>query len=212
MKFKTTEGQCVVSRAVTSAQRPAPNQYGSGPVTREIGSWGCTARRERSSGRSCGSSRKLSRSASPDSVTQSACPTGHGSPGTGRCVRVSGDHTAGATPVPIPNTEVKPRRADVTALATAWESRSSPGYKTSPAFVRGFVFVTCARTLFCGGWKVEAASGGRNPDAFYRDRSKPRLCAGLCFCNLLALSLPKGARTLPEKVEANGVSGDPAVL
>ena len=33
----------------------------------------------------------------------------------------------GATPVPIPNTEVKPSRADGTALVTAWESRSLPG-------------------------------------------------------------------------------------
>jgi hypothetical protein len=37
-----------------------------------------------------------------------------------------GDHTAGVTPVPIPNTEVKPRRADCTARETVWESRSSP--------------------------------------------------------------------------------------
>ena len=39
---------------------------------------------------------------------------------------VSGDHSRGATPVPIPNTEVKPSSADGTALATMWESRSSP--------------------------------------------------------------------------------------
>jgi hypothetical protein len=38
-----------------------------------------------------------------------------------------GDHTARVTPVPIPNTEVKPRRADDTARATVWERRSSPG-------------------------------------------------------------------------------------
>src|SRR5450432_2840177 len=31
------------------------------------------------------------------------------------------------TPVPIPNTEVKPRRADDTARVTVWERRSSPG-------------------------------------------------------------------------------------
>src|SRR5438270_8629697 len=37
-----------------------------------------------------------------------------------------GDHTAGVTPVPIPNTAVKPRRADCTARETVWESRSSP--------------------------------------------------------------------------------------
>ena len=38
-----------------------------------------------------------------------------------------GGHTAGATPVPIPNTEVKPSRAHGTARVTVWESRSSPG-------------------------------------------------------------------------------------
>ena len=38
-----------------------------------------------------------------------------------------GDHTGGATPVPIPNTAVKPSRADGTAWATGWESRSLPG-------------------------------------------------------------------------------------
>ena len=41
--------------------------------------------------------------------------------------QVSGDHTARVTPVPIPNTEVKPRRADGTARVTVWERRSSPG-------------------------------------------------------------------------------------
>src|SRR5712692_3953452 len=38
-----------------------------------------------------------------------------------------GGYTAGVTPVPIPNTVVKPRRADDTALVTAWERRSPPG-------------------------------------------------------------------------------------
>src|SRR5690348_13565534 len=44
--------------------------------------------------------------------------------------RISGGHTAGVTPVPIPNTEVKPRRADDTARVTVWERRSPPGLKT----------------------------------------------------------------------------------
>src|SRR5262245_45240157 len=39
-----------------------------------------------------------------------------------------GGDTGGATPVPIPNTVVKPSWADGTALATAWDSRSLPGY------------------------------------------------------------------------------------
>jgi hypothetical protein len=43
-----------------------------------------------------------------------------------RIFRLSGDSSGGVTPVPIPNTEVKPSSADGTALATMWESRSSP--------------------------------------------------------------------------------------
>jgi hypothetical protein len=35
-------------------------------------------------------------------------------------------HPPWEIPVPIPNTEVKPRRADRTARESAWESRSSP--------------------------------------------------------------------------------------
>src|SRR6266446_3722943 len=55
-----------------------------------------------------------------------------------------GDHTARVTPVPIPNTVVKPRWADDTARATVWERRSSPGleYKGPVRFIpdRPFVF------------------------------------------------------------------------
>ena len=35
----------------------------------------------------------------------------------------------GETPVPIPNTTVKPREADGTALETVWESRWPPELK-----------------------------------------------------------------------------------
>ena len=38
-----------------------------------------------------------------------------------------GGDSGGATPVPIPNTEVKPSSADGTAGVTLWESRSLPG-------------------------------------------------------------------------------------
>ena len=41
---------------------------------------------------------------------------------------ISGDHGGGATPVPIPNTAVKPASADGTWGETPWESRTSPGY------------------------------------------------------------------------------------
>ena len=43
--------------------------------------------------------------------------------------RVPGGITGGATPVPIPNTEVKPSKADDTAAVRQWESRTLPGYK-----------------------------------------------------------------------------------
>jgi hypothetical protein len=39
-----------------------------------------------------------------------------------------GGYAEGVTPVPIPNTEVKPLRADGTARAAVWESRSPPGF------------------------------------------------------------------------------------
>ncbi len=38
-------------------------------------------------------------------------------------LQVVGNHTAGDPPVPIPNTEVKPRWADCTARESVWESR-----------------------------------------------------------------------------------------
>ena len=41
---------------------------------------------------------------------------------------ISGDHGGGATPVPIPNTAVKPTSADGTWGETPWESRTSPEY------------------------------------------------------------------------------------
>ena len=41
--------------------------------------------------------------------------------------KIPGDLAGGATPVPIPNTEVKSSRADDTAAARLWESRTLPG-------------------------------------------------------------------------------------
>src|SRR5881296_2023664 len=57
--------------------------------------------------------------------------------------RFSGDPTERATPVPIPNTEVKPLRADGTARATAWETRSLPGLKNpdKPQGSSGFLLL-----------------------------------------------------------------------
>jgi hypothetical protein len=47
-----------------------------------------------------------------------------------------GGLTARVTPVPIPNTEVKPCRADDTALETTRERRSPPGLNSKAAFAK----------------------------------------------------------------------------
>ena len=48
---------------------------------------------------------------------------------------ISGGHGGGDTPVPIPNTAVKPASADGTWGETPWESRTSPGsLDRSPPF------------------------------------------------------------------------------
>ena len=43
-----------------------------------------------------------------------------------------GDHGGGVTPVPIPNTAVKPSSADGTARVAWWESRTLPGFFLHP--------------------------------------------------------------------------------
>src|SRR5436853_6686784 len=75
--------------------------------------------------------------------------------------RVSGDRTERVTPVPIPNTEVKPLRADGTARATLWETRSLPGLKNpeEPQGSSGFLlyqlpapgFRACIRSVLLTG-------------------------------------------------------------
>ena len=44
--------------------------------------------------------------------------------------QVSGGHSGGVTPVPIPNTEVKPASADGTWGEAPWESRSPPDFSS----------------------------------------------------------------------------------
>src|SRR4030095_13599538 len=54
-----------------------------------------------------------------------------------------GGHRSRVTPVPIPNTEVKPATVDGTARAGAWESRSLPGiYQRSPS-KKSLVLFSC---------------------------------------------------------------------
>ena len=56
---------------------------------------------------------------------------------------LSGGHRRGATPVPIPNTEVKPSTGDGTNGAVRWESSKLPGSFIKKAhglmFVRFFI-------------------------------------------------------------------------
>src|SRR6185436_2747965 len=59
-----------------------------------------------------------------------------------------GGHSGGVTPVPIPNTEVKPTSADGTWEETPWESRSPPDFsdRTEPFGAPFFVFVPVVRS------------------------------------------------------------------
>src|ERR1700726_2444974 len=51
---------------------------------------------------------------------------------------ISGGHGGGETPVPIPNTAVKPASADGTWGVAPWESRTPPGFlQTTPPAWRG---------------------------------------------------------------------------
>src|SRR5205809_6239787 len=52
----------------------------------------------------------------------------------------AGGHRIRVTPVPIPNTEVKPDTADGTAWETVWESRSLPAVIRGPDRESGRVF------------------------------------------------------------------------
>ena len=57
---------------------------------------------------------------------------------------LSGGHRRGATPVPIPNTEVKPSTGDGTNGAIRWESSKLPGFiikKGRALKVRPFFFM-----------------------------------------------------------------------
>jgi hypothetical protein len=55
--------------------------------------------------------------------------------------KFSGDYSERATPVPIPNTAVKPLSSDDTARATVWESRTLPGIMKRPrSNPRAFLF------------------------------------------------------------------------
>ena len=65
--------------------------------------------------------------ASPDRLfSEVICAIAHGFSDGREERKVSGGHSGGVTPVPIPNTEVKPASADGTWGEAPWESRSPP--------------------------------------------------------------------------------------
>ena len=76
--------------------------------------------------------------------------------------KVCGGYIGGVTPVPIPNTEVKPTRADGTAREAVWESRSLPHLFGPPVRDRTGGPFFCPRA---GGPRVTGPSdGARTPD------------------------------------------------
>ncbi len=54
-----------------------------------------------------------------------------------------GGDCEGVTPVPIPNTEVKPFSADGTWLEMAWESRTPPDFLKESTLIEGGFFAFC---------------------------------------------------------------------
>ena len=53
---------------------------------------------------------------------------------------LSGGNGPRDTPVPIPNTKVKPGHADGTSLEAEWKSKSPPVYMLGCIFVQGDIF------------------------------------------------------------------------
>ena len=71
--------------------------------------------------------------------------------------QVSGGHSGGDIPVPIPNTEVKPASADGTWGEAPWESRTPPEFISGKALADAAVALVAAGV---GGGFV-ASGGGR---------------------------------------------------
>src|SRR2546426_5731275 len=94
------------------------------------------------------------------------------------CRPIPGGDAGGATPVPIPNTEVKPSWADGTAWATAWESRSLPGLFSAPGskYDPG-VAVSALNCVDLPHARMLPSSGGgpRDPDRLVGHRGPRRL-------------------------------------
>ena len=69
----------------------------------------------------------------------------HQDPGNETRSKYAGGHRIRVTPVPIPNTEVKPDTADGTAWETVWESRSLPAVIPRPDVERHRAFFCLRR-------------------------------------------------------------------
>ena len=74
---------------------------------------------------------------------QCTCAEADPSRGFDESATILGGHVGGATPVPIPNTAVKPTGADGTAVEALWESRTPPGLNPRPQ-PKGWGLVFCA--------------------------------------------------------------------
>src|SRR5215213_11860144 len=71
---------------------------------------------------------------------------------------VSGGHSEGDTPLPIPNRVVKPLSADGTWCASAWESRSPPDFPSRPP-LGGLVGLTAPAAPGLLAFFVDQAAG-----------------------------------------------------
>jgi hypothetical protein len=93
--------------------------------------------------------------------------------------KYAGGHRSRVTPVPIPNTEVKPATADGTARETAWESRSLPAVIRKPAATRVAAGFSVSATNDLQSGSFPQVTIGRHPPREQRNREpSEKPCAG----------------------------------
>ena len=130
---------------------------------------------------------------------------------TTRESQVSGGYTARVTPVPIPNTEVKPRWADDTARVTAWERRSLPGLNLIKA---GLIYL---RPAFCFLYELrksvpspilstplEAIAESKGNNRVILERRKLVVDFGLFRGDV---GLHRGIRCCIDAIQSQGIAG-----
>jgi hypothetical protein len=108
-----------------------------------------------------------------------------------------GGHRRGVTPVPIPNTEVKPSTADGTARVTAWESRSLPGV----------FFATAAVHPHRGRFHVPRASSARDRSVHVEDMLARELFGLPRVTRLAGMVYRPGGPTPPDGRSPNARNG-----